>query len=67
MEKSEIEKTAGEIWRTLDDKGEMPLRRLVTSIKNDTKIIYLALGWLARENKVTIYNYKKADYVCLLD
>lgn len=43
---------AGNIWRQLETKGEMTPKTLCTSTKEKSDVVYLALGWLARENKV---------------
>lgn len=47
---------AGEIYHYLSEKGESPVDRLLKSMKsgaNSEALIYAALGWLARECKVT--------------
>ncbi len=43
---------AGNIWQQLEKKGEMTPRNICTSIREKSDVVYLALGWLARENKV---------------
>ena len=50
--KEEIGETAGKIWETLKEKGEIDLSRLAKILQKKTLIIYQALGWLARENKI---------------
>ncbi len=47
---------AGEIYHYLSEKGESPVEKLLKSMKsgaNSEALIYAALGWLARECKVT--------------
>lgn len=43
---------AGNIWQQLERKGEMTPRKLCSTTKEKSDVVYLALGWLARENKV---------------
>ncbi len=43
---------AGNIWQQLERKGEMTPRKLSTATKENSDVVYLALGWLARENKI---------------
>lgn len=47
-----IGKNAGTIWRELNAKGEQNISALKRSTKLDDKNLYLALGWLAKENKI---------------
>ena len=46
---------AGSIWNTLNENGAMSAKELkkVCKIKTD-KDLYLALGWLLREDKLNI-------------
>jgi len=50
--KEKISTAAGEIWRTLREKGEVNLPQLPKILKEKEVIIYQALGWLAREDKI---------------
>jgi hypothetical protein len=46
---------AGEIWKFLEDhQGEAKLKSVVSGIEAPKETIYMALGWLARENHVLI-------------
>lgn len=49
---------AGNIWKQLEAKGEMTPKKISTSIKERSDVVYLALGWLARENKVSFQSTK---------
>lgn len=48
----DIGEAAGEIWRALDRHGPREVKQLRTGTGMPTDLLYLALGWLARENKV---------------
>lgn len=55
----EIGEAAGVVWRYLDTRGETT----VTKLKQDTKLsdqaLLMALGWLAREGKLTLTKDKR--------
>jgi hypothetical protein len=43
---------AGKLWTIISNNGEISLPGLRKLSKLDDKHLYLALGWLAREDKV---------------
>jgi hypothetical protein len=49
-----IGETAGHIWRILHDEGELRLSTLQKRIDASATLLHLALGWLAREDKIAI-------------
>jgi len=51
--KEQIGILAGKVWRTLETKGEVSLPQLPKLLKDKETAVYQALGWLAREGKVT--------------
>ena len=56
---SEIGTHAGKIWKILDIWGDADLMTLKRLSNLDDKQIQSALGWLAREDKITINENKK--------
>jgi len=54
-----IGKIAGEIWHYLNEHGEVSVTEIKFSLGYSNSLIFLALGWLARENKI---NLVEADY-----
>ena len=44
--------TAGKIWDTLHVRNEVSLTRLPKIVGERETVVYQALGWLAREDKV---------------
>ena len=61
-----IGKTAGIIWQTLKRKDEVEISRLPGMLKEKVTIVYQALGWLAREEKLH-YRVKNGKiYVSLI-
>jgi hypothetical protein len=49
-----IGNTAGKVWEYLNKKGEANIVELLNGVVGDASLIYLALGWLAREDKLRI-------------
>ena len=56
---------AGEIWKLLKAKGEQKLSGLPKLLDEKAADVHLALGWLARENKVTFTDKKNVTWVAL--
>lgn len=50
--KEMIGETAGKIWNTLNTQNEISLTRLPKLVGERETVVYQALGWLAREDKV---------------
>ena len=57
---------AGKIWEALNEKGQLSTKELkkVAKIKTD-KELFLALGWLLREDKVQTEEAEKDVLVSL--
>jgi hypothetical protein len=50
---AQIGRVAGIIWDTLQNRGEVSLSQLPKLVAEKETLAYQALGWLAREGKVT--------------
>jgi hypothetical protein len=59
--KEVIGETAGRIWEVLREKEKVNVTQLPKTLKEKTLIVYQALGWLARENKIDYH--KKGDKI----
>ncbi len=57
--------TAGTVWMTLV-KGEQGVKAIKKETKLTDKEIYMALGWLAREGKISLREDEKDIYAGLL-
>lgn len=66
MEKEKIGTDAGKIWQILCEKGNVKIIELKKITKMDIKDIYLALGWLAREDKILFFEMEKELAVCIV-
>ena len=54
MEKTKIGFNAGKVWRILSKKGELSIHELCRELSLTFEDVTLAIGWLAREGKVTL-------------
>jgi hypothetical protein len=57
--------TAGKVWHLLNDHGPQTLAQLKKRLNGSGELVGLALGWLAREDKVDISPEKKSFKVAL--
>lgn len=62
---AEIGETAGVVWRTLNAAGPMSIAKLVKAVGQPRDTVMQALGWLAREDKITIEEDGRARVVAL--
>jgi hypothetical protein len=66
MLKDKIGNTAGIIWDHLNSRGETTVAKLKTELHEKEDILHLALGWLARENKIVLEKEKKGTKIRLV-
>ncbi|MGH7495028.1 MAG: winged helix-turn-helix domain-containing protein [bacterium] len=57
--------TAGKVWQVLDGKESLSVPQLKKATGADEKVLWLALGWLARENKISIAKNKASIKISL--
>lgn len=53
--KNRIGETAGRVWRTLAENGELSIARLSKLVGEKEGAVLMAIGWLAREDKVEFH------------
>lgn len=56
----EIGAAAGAVWNALESKGELSLAQLKKEVKDKGPVLDWAIGWLAREDKITITRQKRS-------
>jgi len=61
----EIGETAGKVWQLLNSEGPQTLAQIKKELNSTGELVSLALGWLAREDKVEIRQEKKSYKVSL--
>ena len=63
--KEKIGQTAGKIWNILKEHEEVAISQFPRMMKEKTLIVHQALGWLAREDKITYRTEGNKIYVAL--
>ena len=53
MENTRIGLNAGKVWRILNEKGELSMFELCRELGLTFEEVAGAIGWLARENKIS--------------
>ena len=53
MENTRIGLNAGKVWRILNEKGELSMFELCRELCLTFEEVAVAIGWLARENKIS--------------
>ena len=51
---AQVGETAGMVWKALVDRGALSMAKLVKAVGEPRDAVMLALGWLAREDKILI-------------
>jgi hypothetical protein len=55
---AKVGETAGKVWHVLKTDGEMSAAQLKKATGVDDKTLWMALGWLAREDKLSFNQVK---------
>jgi len=63
--KNKIGEMAAKVWKTLGEKEDVEILRLPQILKEKGEIVYQALGWLAREDKISYHSKEKKTFVSL--
>ena len=66
MDREEIGLNAGLVWNALNESEGLTLKGLKKVTKLKDKQLYAALGWLSREDKVTIEEVERDLLVNLI-
>lgn len=67
MLKGDIGINAGVIWHLLCDKGALSIRQIGEFTDYKEIMIILAVGWLARENKIRFFMENEQIYIELIN
>lgn len=54
MDFTQIGETAGAIWHSLSTEGPLNMAALMEEIDAPQSVFFMAVGWLAREDKLEI-------------
>jgi hypothetical protein len=61
----QIGDAAGVVWKTLADNGPMTMAKLVKAVGRPRDLVMQAIGWLAREEKVSIEEERRSRVISL--
>ena len=61
----QIGATAGDVWQVLFEQGSMSMAKLINAVGQPRNTVMLALGWLAREDKISIEEDGRARIISL--
>jgi hypothetical protein len=61
----QIGETAGKVWQLLNDEGPQMPAQIKKKLNGSNELVSLAVGWLAREDKIEILSEKKSYKVSL--
>lgn len=61
----QIGEAAGKVWKTLHANGSMPKAQIAKTTGLPSDMLNMAIGWLAREGKVTFGKEKTGPSVGL--
>jgi len=54
MSFNEIGETVGSVWETLSNEGPLNFATLMEQVNAPQSLFFMAIGWLARENKLEV-------------
>lgn len=56
---------AGKIWKYLETNGQTSTTKLAIECELDIKLVQRAIGWLAREDKLTSIQKGRSEFISL--
>lgn len=65
MEKTKVGLNAGKVWHVLNENGELSMNDLCHNLDLQFEDVALAIGWLARENKIVMSRKDDILYVSI--
>jgi len=65
--KEKIIEAAGKTWRFLGQNGETNVGQLSKAMKEKDEVVLQALGWLAREDKISYSIKNRRTFVSLVE
>ncbi len=65
--KEKVGETAGQIWDLLKKKGEVNMAEVPRLLKEKSTVVYQAVGWLARENKIEYRTAATKTFISLAE
>jgi hypothetical protein len=63
--KTRIGEMSGRVWKVLGEKEAVAVSRLPQLLKEKGEVVYQALGWLAKEDKLEFHKKEGKTFVSL--
>ena len=63
--KTRIGEMSGRVWKVLGEKEAVAVSRLPHLLKEKGEVVYQALGWLAKEDKIEFHKKEGKTFVSL--
>ncbi|MGC1402781.1 MAG: winged helix-turn-helix domain-containing protein [Thermodesulfobacteriota bacterium] len=60
-----IDEMVGKVWKLLGEKGRVDISKLSQILHEKGEIVYQALGWLVREDKIDFHKREGRTFVSL--
>ena len=64
---AKVGESAGAIWNYLKDRSEAPAAELRKALEMNDATFWMAVGWLARENKLVFTRQRKEISISLAE
>ena len=61
----QVGETAGEVWQALDENGPLSVAKLSKLTGAPRDVVLMAIGWLAREDKIELEEGNRGRVVAL--
>lgn len=61
----QIGETAGLVWKAISEKGPLSIAKLIKMVGEPRDLVMQAIGWLAREDKISIEDQGRSRVVSL--
>jgi hypothetical protein len=65
--KEKVIETAGKAWRVLGERGESDIPELARLLREREDVVNQAIGWLAREDKISYSLKRNRTFISLVD
>ena len=62
---AQIGETAGMVWHALDEQGPLSVAKLAKATDAHRDTVLMAIGWLAREDKIEIEETSRGRLISL--
>ena len=65
--KEQIGNLAGIVWQQLKDKQEIAISQIPKMVDEKESLVFQAIGWLAREDKIVYHTRGKRTFISIIE